>query len=633
MSVEKMTLVNIVGPIHQFDDASKHCISGKNFQPENTTTILSMEESFTVFSDDNPYVATLRQVNEFSSRAKLGLQYNDFCDISDTPEGISRKINELNEQFENYVDEIKKLESRILEDEQILIQLDHIKNLSITLDDLFNLEFICFRFGRLSRENYEKMNTYADLSGIFFFDTFKEKEYVWGMFFYPRINKATYDEFLKTQLSFERIRISDRVTGTPSSAYIDIRNDIEANKISLKVIQKEYDEFLEYITVNVLPCYSKIRYLHDTFELRKYATHSNNNFYIVGWVPQSEVKEFANGFAAFENISCVVETPDEVHIPPPTRLKNFALFKPFEEFVKLYGLPNYNEVDPSPIVAIIYTILFGIMFGDVGQGVVILLAGLFLWLVKKKGYGQLVATLGLSSACFGTIYGSVFGYENIIHGLIKPLENTNIVLGIAIGLGTVLISIGMIINIYNGFKQKDMEKAIFSHNGIVGLIFYWAVLIGIICSVLFNYNIISIWYTLLFFVLPIILFFLKEPLAHILQKKGKFKFHNGISDFIIVNFFELFDVLLSFVSNTISFVRVGAFVISHAVMMLVVFALSEGASNTAHPFGIVVGNAFVIVLEGLIVGIQVIRLNFFEIFSRFYSGEGRDYEPIEVNYK
>lgn len=629
MAVEKMTLVNIVGPIHKFDDASRHCISGKNFQPENTSTIISMEESFTVFNEDNPYATTLRQINEFTSRAKLGLKYNDFCDIADTPEAISQKINELNVKFENFVDEIKKLENRILEDEQILIQLDHIKNLSISLDDLFNLEFISFRFGRLSRDNYEKMKSYADLSEIFFFPTYIEKEYVWGMSFYPRVNKIKHDEFF-ISLGFERIRISDRAAGTPSSAYIDIRKDIEENKISLKLVKKEYDEFLEYVTVNVIPCYSKIRYLHDTFELRKYATHSSNNFYIVGWVPESEVKEFAEGFTTFEDISCIVETPEEVHIPPPTRLKNFALFKPFEEFVKMYGLPNYNEIDPSPLLAITYTIIFGIMFGDVGQGAVILLAGLFLWLVMKKGFGQLVATIGLSSTCFGFVYGSVFGYEEIIHGLIKPLEKNDFMLMISIGFGVILITIAIFVNIFNGIMQKNIGKVVFSQNGLAGIILYWSVITAVIASIGFGKNIISIWYILIFVVIPIIVIFLKEPLSHFV-KKEKFKPESKV-EFFLESFFELFEVLLSFATNTISFVRIGAFALSHAGMMLVVFLLANPSGNSENVFVIILGNMLVLALEGLIVGIQVLRLEFYEMFSRFFSGEGQEFNPVSVNY-
>ena len=108
---------------------------------------------------------------------------------------------------------------------------------------------------------------------------------------------------------------------------------------------------------------------------------------------------------------------------------------------------------------------------------------------------------------------------------------------------------------------------------------------------------------------------------------------DSIGDFISSNFFEVFEFMLGYATNTLSFVRIGGFVFSHAGMMSVVMILSEGVSKGASPIIIIIGNIFVMCMEGLIVGIQVLRLEFYEMFSRFYDGDGRPFEPVKIDYK
>ncbi|MDF5581233.1 V-type ATPase 116kDa subunit family protein, partial [Vibrio parahaemolyticus] len=150
----------------------------------------------------------------------------------------------------------------------------------------------------------------------------------------------------------------------------------------------------------------------------------------------------------------------------PTKLKNNWLFKPFEMLVKMYGTPAYNELDPTPFLSLSYMFLFGMMFGDLGQGFVILLAGLLVGR-KSKTFGGLLTRLGASSMVFGTLYGAVFGFETIIPALlIRPFENINTMLIIAIGVGVTLLIIAYIHGIINAFKRKDIEEAVFGNKGI-----------------------------------------------------------------------------------------------------------------------------------------------------------------------
>ena len=206
-------------------------------------------------------------------------------------------------------------------------------------------------------------------------------------------------------------------------------------------------------------------------------------------------------------------------------------------------------------------------------------------------------------------------------------ENTMTLLMAAIGLGIVLILISMTFNIVLNFKKKNIGEAILSQNGLCGVTFYVAV-IGAALGMLTGMHFVNIFYILILIVLPLILMFLKEPLIRKLEEHGEM-FPNGFGAFFVEGFFELFEVVLSFITNTMSFLRVGGFVLSHAGMMLVVYTLAEMVGGFGEIIVLILGNVFVMCLEGLIVGIQVLRLEFYEMFSRYYEGNGIPFKTIK----
>ena len=206
-------------------------------------------------------------------------------------------------------------------------------------------------------------------------------------------------------------------------------------------------------------------------------------------------------------------------------------------------------------------------------------------------------------------------------------ENTMTLLMAAIGLGIVLILISMTFSIVLNFKKKNIGEAILSQNGLCGVTFYVAV-IGAALGMLTGMHFVNIFYILILIVLPLILMFLKEPLIRKLEEHGEM-FPNGFGAFFVEGFFELFEVVLSFITNTMSFLRVGGFVLSHAGMMLVVYTLAEMVGGFGEIIVLILGNVFVMCLEGLIVGIQVLRLEFYEMFSRYYEGNGIPFKTIK----
>ena len=290
----------------------------------------------------------------------------------------------------------------------------------------------------------------------------------------------------------------------------------------------------------------------------------------------------------------------------------------------MYGLPNYTEIDPTGFVAITAFLLFGFMFGDVGQGLVIFLIGLIL-AKKKIAIGSVFEAGGIASMIFGVLYGSVFGKEDIIPTIfISPMENIQTMLIYGIGIGVILIIISMALNIRNGIKNKDKKKIFFDTNGIAGLVFYVTILVAGIYFLLKGKMIASMGVLSIFVIVPLIAIMFKDALAKVIFKeKPKEK------SSLVEKIFEVIEILLSFASNTISFVRIAAFAINHVGLCMAIYILSEMMSGTGSLVVAIIGNIIVIVLEGLIVGIQVLRLEYYELFSRFYTGDGKEYKPLK----
>jgi V/A-type H+-transporting ATPase subunit I len=242
---------------------------------------------------------------------------------------------------------------------------------------------------------------------------------------------------------------------------------------------------------------------------------------------------------------------------------------------------------------------------------------------------------------FGGLFGSVFGFENGMDWLYvdilgmesKPIEvmsseMTNMIIYLAVGIGMVLLCIAMVLNIYTSIRQNNIGKAIFDTSGICGLVFYGLLCAGLVGMLVLGVNLFSIPY-ILAIVIAFILIFMREPLIDLVNGKEDWK-PESWGDFVLQNVFESIEVLLSYVTNTLSFLRVGAFVLVHTGMMTVVFTLAETVGSAGYVPVLIFGNALVCVLEALLVAIQVLRLEFYEMFSRFYSGEGKAYEPIKL---
>lgn len=634
MAIAKMKLVNIVGRLKDFDSVVRKCCLHGDFHPEQSSAELNDIAEFAPIQDFNPFSRALQRTIDIAVHSNIPLGYSDFSRLEMSDAGLEDYVEKIEKEVNGLNKTVRDLKQETARLSQGITQLSHIKNLELSLDDIFSCKFFNFRFGRLPKDSYPKLEVCEEKDSVFFFPMEEDKEYIWG-FYVALDNVSEKIDQLFTSLYFERINILEEAHGTPLEAIAAINKKLAGKSSELKNTEKVVSDFWVKNRDQFLVVYSKLKYLSDSFDIRRYASKCGDNFYIFGWVMENDAVKFSEQFKNIPGVDCVIETTkDAEDIKPPTHLINNRLAKPFEMMTEMYGLPAYNEIDPTAFMTLTYMLFFGIMFGDLGQGICIFLIGLLCKVKHKlKSMADILMRIGIASIIFGFLYNSIFGYEDILPFTILPVhknENVNFVLLAAVGLGILTIIICMIINMVNAVKQKNKGKLLFDANGAAGLVFFASVILAGVFLELFKKNIFTLPFIILLIILPLALIYLKEPLGRLIEHK-KDIIPGSKGEFFLTAFFELFEVLLSFLSNTISFMRIGAYILSHAGMMFAVFAIAKMLGGGA-PIFLVFGNVFVIALEGLIVGIQDIRLHFYEMFSRFYDGSGKPFVPAKVNY-
>ena len=636
MAIMKMKMVNIVGPVEDFERIVFKYVVNRDIHLENAFSILDNINGLYPFSEDGRVDEISAEIQSMQEQAKLNVdevkesaEYKEY--VSNYPVSNSQEIlegiDEIKDSVNSFIAEKNSLMAEIEENNKILDQLSHIINTDIDLNRLFQFEFIKLRFGKMPMKSYKVLETYLKDLEVFFVTTSSDAEYVWGIYFLPADLEEKIDPIFSS-LFFERVRITDDVHGTPRQSYDYI---LQENDGFMKRIEEIDTEMVKKITERAL----FITYVNEWVgrqkvlsEVKKHAVHTKESFYIVGWMPEQSVKELDSELSTEERVVFLDEQPEMVsRVSPPTKIKNNFIIRPFEMFVGMYGLPGYKEFDPTWILALTYFIMFGAMFGDVGQGLVLLIGGFLFAKLKKSRLGAIIGTVGISSTIFGFVYGSVFGNEDIIKGY-NPMENIMDVLIYAVIFGAIIISFVMIVNIIIGIKNKNLTQAVFGQNGIAGFVFYWMV-VYMVYSMMVTKESVPVALIILFIAMPLLLIFLREPLGKLAEKKKDWMpKRKGM--FILESFFELFEILLSFVTNTLSFLRVGAFALNHVGMMMVVKILSDMVGGGGSIFVVILGNILVMGMEGLIVGIQTLRLEYFEMFSRFYQGNGKPFKSLKT---
>lgn len=636
--IETMKFLSISGPKNDIDRVVSQYLCKYDIHLENALSELRAVHDLRPFTDINPYKDVCQKAqqmkNLFSSSADPDISSVSVEDAVQVIRKLDEMLKKITDVKDSLTDQAKKLE-------ESKDKISPFTDLNYNLSAILHFHYIRFRFGRVPKEYYSKLHEYVyDTIDSVVYKCQEDDNYVWFVYFVPESICEKIDAIFSS-LHFERFYLPDEYEGTPSEANKALEAQIKDLQQKITALDMKEIQLLKDHEEEFMAAAKRLDIYTTNFNVRKLAACTPNKkatFYILcGWMTEKEANAFQDEIRDDPLVFCILEEEHQNMIsPPPTKLSNPKLFKPFEMFIRMYGLPAYNEFDPTVLVAVTYSFLFGFMFGDAGQGLCLLVGGFFLYKIKKMDLAAIISCCGFFSTIFGFLFGSIFGFEDIIEPLwLRPAEammdlpfigrlNTVFVVAIALGMGIILLT--MILNMINSIKNKDTESAWFDTNGAAGLVFYGSV-VTVILLFMTGRPLPAAAVILIMFLIPLLIIFFKEPLTALVKKKAEVM-PKEKAMFFIQGFFELFEVLLSYFSNTLSFVRVGAFAVSHAAMMEVVLMLA-GAEAGGSPNWIVVvlGNLFVCGMEGLIVGIQVLRLEYYELFSRFYHGNGRAFRP------
>jgi V/A-type H+-transporting ATPase subunit I len=350
------------------------------------------------------------------------------------------------------------------------------------------------------------------------------------------------------------------------------------------------------------------------------ARHRGNLSRLQGWVPAVELHRVEHTLRQKFRNAFVIESRDplpEERPLVPSVMRHNRLLKPFSQLVMQYGIPRYGEFNPTHLFAFTYILMFGMMFGDLGHGGIILTLSL-LFRRKLGPFTPFGITTGLSSMLFGVLYGSLFGFEHLFTPLwIAPLSDPLYMLSVALVWGIGLITLSTLLNIVNHLLQGDRHGALFGDNGVLSILLY-AGLLGTGYSLYTDGHASSLWGSL-------VILTLLGIFAHKLIEQEA-----SIGERLLVAFIETFETVTGYASNTLSFLRVAAFSLNHVALAIAVFTLADKMGTTGHWITVVLGNVFILVLEGLIVAIQVLRLEYYEGFTRFFSGDGKAFKPLTL---
>lgn len=643
--IEKMTFLSITGLKDDLDRVIEEHISKFDIQLENTLVELKTIKGLLPYVENNPYKDSFALANELNKSMNITDTELKGCSLDTiSVEEASRLVQKLNTEASELLQKKENIDSKQNEYESRLDDVKKFIGLNYDISKILHFEHIRFRFGRIQKDYYDKfMNFVYDDTDSIFYKCQEEDDYVWAVYFVPEVIHEKIDA-IYSSMHFERFFLPDNYQGTPAGATTMLNEKIESCRTERDNIDKKLKELLSSYRQSFIVSYAKLRQYTANFDIRKLAAVTKNAqrpFYILcGWMTEKDAKRFYKQIEKDPQAFCIIEeNHNNLSSKPPIKLRNSILTKPFEMFVDMYGLPDYNEFDPTLIIAVLYSLIFGFMFGDVGQGLILVIAGFLLAHYKKSRLAAIVARCGIFSVIFGFLFGSFFGFEDIIPALwlhpakaissLPVIGNLNTVFVVTVALGMLIILFTMILNIFNRMRFKEPGEALFDTNGVAGFVFYLSVIVSVFL-VMTGRTLPAAAVVIVMFVLPLLVIFFKEPLTHLIEKKAHL-FPEDRAMFIVQGLFEMVEVLLSYFSNTLSFVRIGAFAVSHAAMMEVVLMLGGAESGNINWLVVILGNIFVMGMEGLIVGIQVLRLQYYELFSRFYRGGGRAFIPYGKN--
>ncbi len=542
----------------------------------------------------------------------------------DEMQRMSQRLEEVARDVDEIVQDVRQLQQRQLELEHFDEYVRVLSELEIDVRTLSDLRFLHVRAGTVPVENVGRLRESAELGGdlVLLLGVRADRAHVLVV----GVGGVSTDlEGLLSKAHFQPhpLTVFETVNG---SHEINAQLQNESRMISTRLEQCADDDaaLCEKHRDLILNASTLVARAAVFVECESVLEGRAPVSFLNGWVARDQVEPLRQALAdeVPNPVAIIAQTPSDhkVQGSAPSEIVVPRIFQPGVQLVSMYGPPGYNELNPTLIIAATTPLLFGMMFGDVGHGLLLLIATIALkrWLRAWVAVG---VSCSLGAIVFGFLYGSVFGVEHWLPALwMRPMDDPFLLLAVALWLGVAFVLLTFVLKTASLMRQREWAAATIGFQGIAGAVLYLSA-VWLAHSIYLG-NAVSL------FAVVIVVAALASIGWHTgleLRQHGR----SVLADLIS----EYFHALLTLLTNTLSFLRLAAFALAHAALSHATFLVMETIPPTAvgWVFRVVVfllGTAIILVLDGLAVGIQTVRLQFYEGLARYYRGDGQVYRPL-----
>ena len=640
MSIVRMAGVTLVGPRNSVENVSLHLLATGHFQPVPLDLLMADRATLSRVRSgrDNPYDEVLGQLRCVWDTAGEPLPQPDFGKATEL-----LPLDEARSGIRSTAERLTLWEKRRI---QLVEEMEELQAASLFVESLSGTGAVSkgaltaatfdIFFGRITEDNYARLRESAPLLPVVIVPVLRREQRAWLFIFSPASMRNQVTNMLDS-VSMTRYNLADRLVHTEAGRLETIRRRIANHERAIAGLARAAREFLGRHRKELDVFHNRVYCMQRIYDVCGRRGELGDMYVVSGWLPDDalrtlrlHLKERAPDVILLTGEGAGVERSGRTK---PTLLRNPPFVRWFQDIVALYSLPSYREVDPSLLVALSFCFFFGFMFGDIGHGAMLIVAAI---LLKKRGmmkptFANILTLSGLSSCLFGLLYGSVFGSEDLLRPLwISPMRDADTLIVAATAVGIVSLSVGILVNIRVRYARREFGEMLFDGHGLAGLLLYWTAALPAWAHLLGSPFPVSrsILGWAIFALFLVILF--GDALSDLIVRREARKERRESA---VVHTFSTLHHMLSFVSNTASFMRLAAFALNHAGLSMAVFMLGDMAHSlpggaVARALVLIAGNVLIVALEGLIVFIQTLRLEYYEFFGKFFSGGGRPFTPV-----
>ena len=604
---------------------------------KETTSATAWQEKASAYSGLERRIQTIMLTLGSEEGRPQVKEYESTADL----EKVRPLVEQIEQEVKNASDQITAQQKQLEQTENTLRQLEPVADVDLDISLIRSPHYLFSTIGMMPVENMDRMQTSLSRVPYVFLPLSQDNKRAVVWLVGPRKNADVLERAMRSAY-LNPLVLPDNYQGTPAEIIAQLRKETQDAHQKIAELKTEITHLNEVHQEQLQSLLWEVRASRMMTDAIVRYGKMRYTYLIVGWIISDALPEFTRKLKLISKETLLEAIPTKRDGPiqeVPVRLGNPSLLRPFQMLVTTYAQPRYDEVDPTLLMTITFPLLFGAMFGDIGHGLLFALLGGLLVSKRVKSLrgfsalGGLIVACGFVSILFGVLYGSIFGREDILHAIwMSPVENIMTILITAIGFGAVLLSIGYLLAIFNSWRRRDWGRFLFHPRGIAGLVLYWS-LLGLVVSMMAP-SMLPV-PPVIFIVLAVvggIVVMFSELFEHLLSGHRPL-ISESIGTYGIQAFFELFETLIGILSNSLSYVRVGAFAVAHGFLTHAVYMIG---GLVGPEFGVgwwvvaVLGNLFVVGFEGLIVSIQTMRLEYYEFFSKFFTGGGLRFQPLTV---